>query len=94
LSYTQAAEKARQARSKRKGTRIQKGGVLRAGDWRKIQQQKEEDTLTIAERAEANTISKAKREREKVQKQQEREARKAIILQKRREREAKKASKL
>jgi gamma-glutamylcysteine synthetase len=69
LAHTQAAEKARQARAKRKESRIQKGGVLCAGDWRKIQHQKEQDQLAIAEQAEVEAIARAKQEREKVQKQ-------------------------
>ena len=51
LKYTQAAEKARQARSKQQNTHVQKGGVLKASQYLAIKHQEEIDALTAAKKA-------------------------------------------
>ena len=89
LKHTQAAEKARNTRAKWKNTRIQKGGVLLAREYFAIQQQKEVDALTATEQAAEKAQQKLERERNKIKKQQEIEARKALRLQKKLEKEAK-----
>ncbi len=68
LKHTQAAEKARQARSKWKNTRVQKEGVLRAADWAAIQYQKEVDKLTAAKEAYEKAQKHLQQKKAKVEK--------------------------
>ena len=89
LKHTQAAEKTRNIWTKWKNTRIQKEGVLLAGDYFAIQRQKKVDALTAAEQAAEKAQQKLERERNKIKKQQKIETWKTLQLQKKLERETK-----
>lgn len=93
LRHTQAAEKAREARSKRKNARVQKGGVLRAGDHRRIIRETEESRLLQLEYAKRKAEDELVREQAKRAKKAEKAAKKAETERKRAEREAAKAQK-
>ena len=89
LKHTQTAEKTHQTQVKCKNTHVQKEGILCAGNYFAIQQQKKIDALTAAENAAMKTQEKLEQEHKKIQKKQEVEAQKLLQLQKKLEQETK-----